>query len=624
MNRLQARARDLKEFPEEVGRLQLHGHLPGILMDDEEHQNNEEVVQALDAPVTPSINTNLALNLQDLEGNGNQPQKALLKLGLQQGLMRGKHEDEGELRDDGQIRTIFVRTLKGEWELRKSFHLLKGSASGSSTSRLPPCDSSPPTTSSSFSEPSSTLLASLKELGELSDYSDHSLLPQALHRIAEAYFLEEDYERAVQFLQLERLYHERLLSNLATLQEKWEGRCSSNIQHSSSPMGLEQIEALRHICRTHQRKLSCIMVLLCIAGNIADNQRMDHLVLETGDQVINKAEEKDPLIPSSKGEVSPHPYSSPEQLTVTSTSALGGAGEAHLGLTKSHIEGFTGDLLTGSCLQKGEQVRQVDHEGGTLPSTSWAPKTDLCVKVGGSRPECLCRHGLSAPSVTGNEAVIDNRDSSDHMTPVGGKSHMTPQSAKPLNVHTEDHPEEAEEEEEEEEAELEEQGLADGEVGEEALECDQGEDKPSVEMDPAGVRLESLDDLARRIQVEEITPADGLVSILKRRVSYNGDTSAEGTTPKQTPKRRVHFSEPDDGLDQDEVGGASCLVLLLLCLVTVVISMGGTAVYCFFADEESSVCTDFSHNMDFYLGHLQRGVDELNRWFSPTSNKDTI
>lgn len=149
----------------------------------------------------------------------------------------------------------------------------------------------------------------------------------------------------------------------------------------------------------------------------------------------------------------------------------------------------------------------------------------------------------------------------------------------------------------------------------------------------------------------QITPAAGLVSILKRRVSLEEAISSVPAAPKPVSKRKVRFREPDEGLDPgknrycllkthfcsiqtdhvlilhwfaymqyaDEVGGDSWLLLLLLCLATVVISVGGTALYCTFGDAQSSVCTDFSHNMDFYIGRVQRGMDELKHWLSPSS-----
>ncbi|XP_036398550.1 consortin-like [Megalops cyprinoides] len=128
-----------------------------------------------------------------------------------------------------------------------------------------------------------------------------------------------------------------------------------------------------------------------------------------------------------------------------------------------------------------------------------------------------------------------------------------------------------------------------------------------------------LDDLARRIQVEEITPAAGLVSILKRRSSLEGAPPRPPAPPKQVPKRKVRFREPEEAVDHDEVGGDSWLLLLLLCLATVVISVGGTALYCTLGNAQSSVCTDFSRNVDFYFSQVQRGIEELRQWLSPGS-----
>lgn len=122
----------------------------------------------------------------------------------------------------------------------------------------------------------------------------------------------------------------------------------------------------------------------------------------------------------------------------------------------------------------------------------------------------------------------------------------------------------------------------------------------------------SLDDLARRIEVAEVAPAAGLVSILKKRNDAVGDHPAP--MQQKPPKRRVRFQEMDDNLDQDEAGSGSCILLVLLCVATVLLSVGGTALYCALGDLESPVCTDFAHNVDFYYTKLLRGVAELKRW----------
>lgn len=66
----------------------------------------------------------------------------------------------------------------------------------------------------------------------------------------------------------------------------------------------------------------------------------------------------------------------------------------------------------------------------------------------------------------------------------------------------------------------------------------------------------------------------------------------------------------------DVGGGDSCLLLFLLCLVTVVISIGGTALYCALGDAQSSVCQDFSRNADFYIGQIRRGITRLQHWYT--------
>ncbi|KAG9329507.1 hypothetical protein JZ751_004435 [Albula glossodonta] len=109
------------------------------------------------------------------------------------------------------------------------------------------------------SGPATSPWSLVESLPELLEETDHSQLPQRLHQIAEAYFLGEDYERALQFVQLEKLYHERLLSNLAVLQEQWESRRNAGRQHKSrlqgracADLGSAHLETLTKICRTHQ------------------------------------------------------------------------------------------------------------------------------------------------------------------------------------------------------------------------------------------------------------------------------------------------------------------------------------------------------------------------------------
>ncbi|KAF7254249.1 Consortin, partial [Varanus komodoensis] len=124
----------------------------------------------------------------------------------------------------------------------------------------------------------------------------------------------------------------------------------------------------------------------------------------------------------------------------------------------------------------------------------------------------------------------------------------------------------------------------------------------------------SLDELAKRIEIAETIPAEGLVSILKKRDDSEGKTLAQ--IQQKQSKRRVRFQEMEDTLDQEEVGGGSCVLLILLCIATVFLSIGGTALYCTLGDAESPVCTDFSANVDFYYTRILQGIEELKHWIS--------
>ncbi|KAF0023139.1 hypothetical protein F2P81_023769 [Scophthalmus maximus] len=140
---------------------------------------------------------------------------------------------------------------------------------------------------------------------------------------------------------------------------------------------------------------------------------------------------------------------------------------------------------------------------------------------------------------------------------------------------------------------------------EEGGEEEQGEEKMCDE----GQEVEKEEELC------ESSSPDGLVSILKRRrASLDGLPPPSNTETKLNSQRKVRFSEPEDGIEQDEVGGDSCLILLLLCLVTVVISIGGTALYCTLVDTYSNICTDFTQNANFYVANARRFFDGLSLW----------
>nr|KAF6302553.1 hypothetical protein mPipKuh1_009308 [Pipistrellus kuhlii] len=91
---------------------------------------------------------------------------------------------------------------------------------------------------------------------------DSRALPLCLHQIAESYFQEEDYEKAMKFIQLERLYHEQLLANLSAIQEQWETkwktvqpRAVTSPRNSERGFNGEDFERLTKFCTTHQDPL---------------------------------------------------------------------------------------------------------------------------------------------------------------------------------------------------------------------------------------------------------------------------------------------------------------------------------------------------------------------------------
>ncbi|AWP19694.1 putative consortin-like [Scophthalmus maximus] len=314
------------------------------------------------------------------------------------------------------------------------------------------------------------LLASLQSLGENRDYT---LLPHSLHQIAEAYSLQEEYQSAIQFLQLEKLYHERLLSNLATLQENWESRWrekspESSVTAETDTVSQKHMETLSQICRTHPRP------------SISVKQSCH-------DKVNNPK--------------------------------------------TSHVD--------------GEEEQNVNS--GSAPSAAQIS----CQEEGGEEEQ-------------GEEKMCD----------------------------------EGQEVEKEEEL------------------CEVTPEEEEVKVEwPTGVPQASDKDLAKLSHTEGSSSPDGLVSILKRRrASLDGLPPPSNTETKLNSQRKVRFSEPEDGIEQDEVGGDSCLILLLLCLVTVVISIGGTALYCTLVDTYSNICTDFTQNANFYVANARRFFDGLSLW----------
>ncbi|XP_009082178.1 PREDICTED: consortin-like, partial [Acanthisitta chloris] len=97
-------------------------------------------------------------------------------------------------------------------------------------------------------------------LREEVEQMDSKVLPLCLHQIAETYFQEEEYEKAMKFIQLERLYHEQLLANLSSIQEQWEKKWKTavpspvtELRNSAKELSGEELEKLTRVCSSHQQ-----------------------------------------------------------------------------------------------------------------------------------------------------------------------------------------------------------------------------------------------------------------------------------------------------------------------------------------------------------------------------------
>ncbi|XP_076156522.1 consortin isoform X1 [Alosa pseudoharengus] len=536
---------------------------------------------------------------------------------------------------------------------------------------------------------------------DLGEPCDNALLPHRLHQIAEALVLEEDYERAIRFIQLERLYHERLLANLASLQEQWEcrWRCAGGSEGPTAdrtPIDPDQLDRLSHICRTHRqpslRAQQCEVAdkvqkvicrrsraeeeeeerlstrrLPCDTGSAADSARVTmEKERETSPQHTDSTDGQQMAAESSQ---SPQPSPHPPTETLTGSAGLSDRPPSN----DCAAEGGPGAELSAEAASAGETPRdgRPAEDFPEAPAAA-AAATDASRSPSREGPgeeeeeEEEERQALAlSPQQQQHPPPHTQPSLSQHMEPA--QSTHTPDETLTLAADAHAHakqkkkpepevlrPSQHEErtagdgEEEEDMEEEEEEEEEDVEEAEDALELEEeegggggggDEDRESMDLDVPEVipeqrererevgvetvepvKVATLDDMAKRIKVEEMSPASGLVSILKRRASLEGACAAQPVPkPKALTKRKVRFREPDDGFDQDEVSGDSWLLLLLLCLATVVISVGGTALYCTVGDAQSTICTDFSHNMDFYVGQVQRGVTELKHWFSLSS-----
>ncbi|XP_060924827.1 consortin [Limanda limanda] len=481
--------------------------------------------------------------------------------------------------------------------------------------------------------------ALLKYLEQLAQKGDDGHLPHYLHQIAEAFVIQKDYQQALRCIQLERLYHQRILDNLNTLKEHWESQC----KRTSSDLASEHLDTLKHICQTHSRPSSRDAVrasldslrptveegaalLSCFSADQVDRgteQRDNDSFPQSGDPVTPSINLTDRLsLPEIADKDSEDPdrvldgrdgFHGSQMTYEQGSDREGGEAEGGLGHTIPAIENGLHPSTAGEI----DQSKPAEQQGGDLGLAEERVEEERSVEEAlemddegeeddkekqKERDFAFYQRALPVDNL-GSGAEVEEEQLQQEV-PAEEKFHEHTQESTETCLHQEvhltqeDHVKQQEQHEEEKEEEYE------------------------VEQADLIREAAPLDDMAKLITVEEMSPASGLVSILKRRSvrvdNVSVSSSSETWPDKPTAKRRVRFRVPDDE-EQDVGGGDSCLLLFLLCLVTVVISVGGTALYCALGDAHSSVCHDFSRNADFYFGQIQRGITHMQHWFTPGS-----
>ncbi|XP_007481579.2 consortin [Monodelphis domestica] len=529
---------------------------------------------------------------------------------------------------------------------------------------------------------------------------DSRILPLCLHQIAETYFQDEDYEKAMKFIQLERLYHEQLLANLSSIQDQWEAKWKTaepnavtSLRNSEKGLDGEEFERLAKLCTTHQEPLLS-------KHKIITTEKSVEKICFTQLTVIEDLEERGATTKKSENETwtgsEPRKENQPREeekhegsISNNQIDKLMEAGSLPVSANKDHME--EQQCSAESSLEFHTQPSETVGSQSGSDSSENSSREDSCLLLGktevckdvakreeiANRPAVLISgKSMVDPLIVssseniplspnaedenlqtiGNELQWQHQDAPDvtageeleHNALNQQQSDLTDSDGKlpPENVHCEndktsdyEHPklritpeEWGEEEEEEVNKETKDylNKLLEGCLKDAVLYLpyEENQDDSDTFQDlspeeasyslqdtlPSDESFLSLDDLAKRIEIAEIVPTEGLVSILKKRNNSEGN---QLTQMEQKPsKRRVRFQEMEDSLDQDEVGGGSCLLLVLLCIATVFLSVGGTALYCTFGDVESPVCTDFAANMDFYYTKLLQGITELKHWIT--------
>ncbi|NXG81071.1 CNST protein, partial [Baryphthengus martii] len=540
-------------------------------------------------------------------------------------------------------------------------------------------------------------------LREEVEQMDSKILPLCLHQIAETYFQEEEYEKAMKFIQLERLYHEQLLANLSSIQEQWERKWKTavpspvtTLKNSTKELSSEELEKLTTVCSSHQQKYYHILQLVA-----AENTWESGYLLQLMES--RHLKEREAAAFKSGTETCPGfgPKKEDKQLSTSSpgenrTERQTEAASLWVAAGKDHMEEQHGSAETASephtqstgtvgrpssgCLSSGDaskdnslqlRERELSKDAEKIESTAGEPGVELPRKpmvdalvladadsmptdsvppdkdVQADRSLLRAKHAAGSSEIAADQLGNSDLKQQQKQTDDGDEKPFWDRTASSVcsgcnkvsehksTAHSQVCEEIQRTAGQEGKINNEEQedlflrylngNILDTEESFANLANQEDFDTvPDISPERASYNslealslddsFSSLDELARRIEIAETTPAEGLVSILKKRDDREGKTIAQ-VQHRQT-KRRVRFQEMEDTLDQDEVAGGSCILLILLCIATVFLSIGGTALYCTFGDMESPVCTDFAANMDFYYTQILRRMEELKHWIA--------
>ncbi|XP_061480626.1 consortin isoform X2 [Rhineura floridana] len=507
-------------------------------------------------------------------------------------------------------------------------------------------------------------------------------------------------EKAMKFIQLERLYHEQLLANLSSIQQQWEKKwkaTASNevsvLKGSAKDLNNEELDKLAELCTSHQEPLVSRSKLISKEKSLKPESFIGLMVSEDlkergaapcesdaqtspgiGPKEENHHKEGEGFQPENCHTLQERAslrravgkdhmeeeHCSAESTVEPPTQSTGTQGTPHSGCLSSK------DASESNCRQPREE--QFSEEVAKIAAAaeepaaecSREPMVDTLVLTDADYmpPDLIStdenvqseRNLLRSKDSSGSVVIFSSQlgsnilnqqqqpvygsdtksvqsRTSDFSGDVCSESNMPEQDSVPYEGIQEERATLEKECENEEPEDFFDQFL-NGSIKdrEESLKHLEGHgDSEILSLMPPEQALyslsevysldesfSSLDELAKRIEIAETVPAEGLVSILKKRDDSDGKTLAQ--IQQRQSKRRVRFQEMEDTFDQEEVGGGSCILLILLCVATVFLSVGGTALYCTLGDTESPVCTDFAANMDFYYTRIVQGIEKLKHW----------